>query len=90
MPIYQYLCSNCGHQFDALQKMSDPKLTDCPECKTASLRKQLTAAAFQLKGTGWYATDFKDSGKKPAAKAKSETPSASASESSTSSSAASE
>lgn len=53
---------------EALQKMSDPVLTDCPACKQPALRKQLTAAAFQLKGTGWYETDFKNSGKKPEAK----------------------
>lgn len=51
---------------EALQKMSDPKLTDCPECKGSGLQKQLTAAAFKLKGTGWYETDFKNSGAKPA------------------------
>lgn len=53
---------------EALQKMSDPKLTDCPECKGSGLQKQLTAAAFKLKGTGWYETDFKNSGAKPASK----------------------
>lgn len=68
MPIYQYQCTDCGHQLEALQKMSDPKLTDCPTCATPTLRKQLTAAAFKLKGTGWYETDFKNSGKKPEAK----------------------
>jgi len=68
MPIYQYQCSDCGHQMEALQKMSDPKLTDCPKCKAPSLQKQVTAAAFKLKGTGWYETDFKNSGRKPAAK----------------------
>ncbi len=68
MPIYQYKCSDCSHQLEALQKMSDDKLVDCPECKKPSLRKQLTAAAFKLNGTGWYETDFKNSGSKPAAK----------------------
>lgn len=53
---------------EALQKMSDPKLTDCPSCEAPALKKQVTAAAFKLKGTGWYETDFKNSGKKPAAK----------------------
>ena len=72
MPIYQYKCSDCGHQLEALQKMSDAKLVDCPECKTPSLRKQLTAAAFKLNGTGWYETDFKNSGSKPAAKSSSD------------------
>ena len=67
MPIYQYKCSDCGHLHEALQKMSDPRLTDCPACQKPSLRKQLTAAAFKLKGSGWYETDFKNSGAKPAA-----------------------
>jgi putative FmdB family regulatory protein len=66
MPIYPYKCQDCDHQFEALQKMSDPLLVDCPVCGKASLRKQLTAAAFKLKGSGWYETDFKNSGKKPA------------------------
>ena len=72
MPIYQYKCTDCGHQLEALQKMSDPRLTDCPECQKPSLRKQLTAAAFKLKGSGWYETDFKNSGAKPAATKSSE------------------
>jgi len=67
MPIYQYRCTDCGHQMEALQKMSDPKLTDCPKCHAPALQKQVTAAAFKLKGTGWYETDFKNSGSKPAA-----------------------
>jgi len=71
MPIYQYQCSECGHGLEALQKMSDPKLVDCPECAEPALKKQLTAAAFKLKGTGWYETDFKNSGKKPEAANKS-------------------
>jgi putative FmdB family regulatory protein len=58
---------------EALQKMSDPKLTDCPDCKSAALRKQVTAASFKLKGTGWYETDFKNSGKKPKATAETST-----------------
>lgn len=72
MPIYQYKCTDCSHQLEALQKMSDPRLTDCPECQKPSLRKQLTAAAFKLKGSGWYETDFKNSGAKPAATKSSE------------------
>lgn len=67
MPIYQYKCSDCSYQMEALQKMSDPVLTDCPQCELPSLRKQLTAAAFKLNGTGWYETDFKNSGSKPKA-----------------------
>ncbi len=66
MPIYQYQCTECSHQLEALQKMSDPKLVECPECSEHALKKQVTAAAFKLKGTGWYETDFKNSGKKPA------------------------
>ena len=59
MPIYAYKCASCGHAKDVLQKMSDPQLTVCPACGAASFNKQLTAAGFQLKGSGWYATDFK-------------------------------
>ena len=59
MPIYAYRCGSCGHAKDVLQKMSDPQLTVCPACGEATFTKQLTAAGFQLKGTGWYATDFK-------------------------------
>ncbi|MDY7573491.1 FmdB family zinc ribbon protein [Actimicrobium sp. CCI2.3] len=59
MPIYAYRCEACGFAKDVLQKMSDPKLTDCPECGKDTFKKQLTAAGFQLKGTGWYATDFR-------------------------------
>jgi putative FmdB family regulatory protein len=66
MPIYAYRCSQCGFEKDVLQKMSDSPLTTCPECKTENFSKQLTAAGFQLKGSGWYQTDFK-SGAKPAA-----------------------
>ena len=68
MPIYQYKCTDCGHGLEALQKMSDPKLVDCPECNAPTLKKQLTAAAFKLKGTGWYETDSKNIGKKPVEK----------------------
>lgn len=65
MPIYAYKCESCGFAKDALQKMSDAPLTDCPSCGAPSFKKQLTAAGFQLKGTGWYVTDFRggDSGK---------------------------
>lgn len=59
MPIYAYKCSACGFAKDVLQKISDPVLTDCPTCGAATYSKQLTAAGFQLKGSGWYATDFK-------------------------------
>ena len=59
MPIYAYKCGSCGHAKDVLQKISDAPLTDCPACGKATFSKQLTAAGFQLKGSGWYATDFK-------------------------------
>lgn len=63
MPIYEYQCDKCGHKFEEMQRMSDDKLTVCPECGEAALRKLISAAAFRLKGEGWYETDFKDSGK---------------------------
>ncbi|MGE5451721.1 MAG: FmdB family zinc ribbon protein [Acidobacteriota bacterium] len=59
MPIYAYRCESCGHAKDVLQKMSDPVLTTCPHCGAEAFKKQLTAAGFQLKGSGWYATDFR-------------------------------
>jgi len=59
MPIYAYKCESCGHAKDVLQKMSDEPLTKCPSCGAPTFNKQLTAAGFQLKGSGWYATDFK-------------------------------
>lgn len=59
MPIYAYKCESCGFAKDVLQKISDPQLCDCPACGRATFSKQLTAAGFQLKGSGWYATDFK-------------------------------
>jgi putative FmdB family regulatory protein len=59
MPIYAYKCASCGHAKDVLQKISDPQLTVCPACGAATFNKQVTAAGFQLKGSGWYATDFK-------------------------------
>ena len=62
MPIYEYRCDSCGLQKEYLQRMSDAPMTDCPECKTATLSKMVTAAGFQLKGGGWYVTDFKGSG----------------------------
>ncbi|AZG07129.1 zinc ribbon domain-containing protein [Pigmentiphaga sp. H8] len=62
MPIYAYKCSACGHQQDVLQKLSDAPLTDCPQCGQAAFSKQLTAAGFQLKGSGWYVTDFRNNG----------------------------
>jgi putative FmdB family regulatory protein len=71
MPIYEYRCAACGFQQEYLQKMSDAPLTDCPECGKPSLSKMVTAAGFHLKGSGWYATDFKHGAKpksKPAGK----------------------
>jgi putative FmdB family regulatory protein len=68
MPIYEYRCSECGQDHEVLQKVSEPPLTECPACGKPALQKQLSAAGFQLKGSGWYATDFKGSGKKPVEK----------------------
>jgi putative FmdB family regulatory protein len=64
MPIYAYKCESCGYAKDVLQKLSDPLLTDCPACGAPAFKKQLTSAGFQLKGSGWYVTDFRggDSG----------------------------
>ena len=69
MPIYEYRCSHCGHELEVLQKLSDPTLTDCPSCKQAALTKLVSAAGFQLKGSGWYATDFRNGSKPATAKA---------------------
>ncbi|MEY4561993.1 MAG: hypothetical protein RLZZ618_1270 [Pseudomonadota bacterium] len=69
MPIYAYRCEACGHAKDVLQKMSDPVLTDCPACGAAAFKKQVTAAGFQLKGSGWYVTDFRGGAGAPAATA---------------------
>ena len=66
MPIYEYRCAACGHQEDHLQKLADAPLTRCPACGKKKYEKQLSAAGFQLKGSGWYATDFKG-GKSPEA-----------------------
>jgi len=78
MPIYEYKCTECEHTLDKLQKMSDDPLVDCPECGKPALKKMISVAAFRLKGSGWYETDFKsgnkknvaDSGKKADTKAK--------------------
>lgn len=59
MPIYEYACKNCGHSLDALQKMNDDPLVDCPQCEEAQLKRMLSAPRFRLKGKGWYETDFK-------------------------------
>lgn len=66
MPIYGYQCQACGHVFELMQKMSDPAPAVCPSCGKPEVRKQLSAAGFQLKGGGWYATDFKGGSEQPA------------------------
>jgi putative FmdB family regulatory protein len=65
MPIYEYRCSDCGHRLEALQRLADKPLLVCPACGKESLTKLISAVGFQLKGSGWYATDFKHSGSKP-------------------------
>ncbi len=62
MPIYEYQCTNCHHQFDLMQKISDEPIKQCPECHKNTVTKLISAAGFQLKGTGWYASDFKNKG----------------------------
>jgi putative FmdB family regulatory protein len=68
MPIYEYRCQACGHQEEFLQRASEPPLTECPVCRKPTFQKLLSAAGFQLKGSGWYATDFKNQSSKPADK----------------------
>jgi putative FmdB family regulatory protein len=68
MPIYEYRCTACQHKLESLQKFSDAPLVVCPQCGRDALTKLVSAAGFQLKGSGWYQTDFKNSGSKPAAK----------------------
>jgi putative FmdB family regulatory protein len=77
MPIYEYRCQACGFEKEFLQKLSDAPISECPSCGKAAMSKLVSAAGFQLKGTGWYATDFKNSGAKPA---KNDTGAAAASE----------
>ena len=67
MPIYEYRCESCGYQNEYLQRVSEPLLTDCPECQKATFTKLVSAAGFQLKGTGWYVTDFRNKATKPQA-----------------------
>ncbi len=64
MPIYEYQCNDCGHQLEALQKISDDALQDCPACEKPALKKLISAAGFRLSGSGWYETDFKTGSKK--------------------------
>jgi putative FmdB family regulatory protein len=73
MPIYEYRCSSCGFQKEYLQKINDPVMSVCPECSKKTFSKMPSAAGFQLKGSGWYATDFKNSGSKAAGKTAVET-----------------
>lgn len=75
MPIYEYECESCGHRLEAIQKMSDAPLTDCPECGAPRLRKLVSAAGFRLSGGGWYETDFKKNSKKNVAEKESSAPS---------------
>ena len=63
MPIYEYTCQACGHALEAIQKFSDPALRECPACRKPELKKQMSAGGFQLKGSGWYATDSKNAKK---------------------------
>ena len=81
MPIYEYKCSECGHGLEAIQKVSEPLLTDCPVCNKPALKRLLSAPGFQLKGSGWYATDFKNSGQKKEQKSQSKDDKSSASSS---------
>lgn len=71
MPIYEYECKDCQHHFECIQKINDKPTSTCPHCKSAQVERLISAAAFQLKGTGWYVTDFKD--KKPAVKEETKT-----------------
>lgn len=68
MPIYEYKCNNCGHEYELIQKMSDSPVTECEACHKDTAVRLVSAAGFQLKGTGWYETDFKNKGKPAAAK----------------------
>ncbi len=73
MPIYEYECNACGHKLEAFQKMSEAPITECPVCHQSTMQKLVSAAGFQLKGTGWYATDFRNKGKPDAKQEKNET-----------------
>ena len=83
MPIYEYRCGACGHQEEFLQRVSEPPLTECPVCRKPTFQKLLSAAGFQLKGSGWYATDFKNKSSKPADKKADEKPESKAADSKT-------
>ena len=86
MPIYAYRCEECGFAKDVLQKVSDAPLTDCPSCGKSTFKKQLTAAGFQLKGTGWYVTDFRNNGSAPSTSTSTSTSSSTPAQESSSSS----
>jgi putative FmdB family regulatory protein len=73
MPIYEYQCTKCDHQFDVLQKMQDAPIEHCPQCLNDTATRLVSAPGFQLKGTGWYETDFKHKGEKPATKTSTKT-----------------
>ena len=77
MPIYEYQCTSCHHHFDLMQKYTDEPVTQCPKCFENTVVKLISAAGFQLKGTGWYATDFKDKGSAPKTSTESKNDSAS-------------
>lgn len=85
MPIYEYECTSCHHHFDLMQKMSDKPETTCPECHQNTATRLISAAAFQLKGTGWYATDFKNTPTDSAASKKTDTSNAASSAAATTS-----
>jgi putative FmdB family regulatory protein len=72
MPIYEYACNDCGHELEALQRISDDPLIDCPSCGEPALKKRISAAAFRLGGSGWYETDFKSGNKRNLKESKSE------------------
>ncbi|MGB0714060.1 MAG: FmdB family zinc ribbon protein [Gammaproteobacteria bacterium] len=74
MPIYEYRCDDCGHEMEAMQKMADAPLTDCPECGAETLVKLVSAAGFRLKGGGWYETDFKSGAKRNVAESSAPSP----------------
>jgi len=76
MPIYEYQCTACGHQLEAIQKFSDDPLKECPACHQSALQKQISSTAFHLKGTGWYVTDIRDKDKKKPEPASSAEPAA--------------
>ena len=74
MPIYEYVCDECGHEMEKLQKLSEPPLRDCPECETDALKKKISAPGFRLSGSGWYETDFKSDKQKNLSKSDSDKP----------------